>query len=53
MREDPKEQSIRRADCVLGDETFRKRLHGRQARAVQRRRGPPPESEGQAVCISS
>ncbi len=27
--EDPKEQSIRRAECVVGDESFQNRLQGR------------------------
>ncbi len=41
MQEDLKEQSIRRADWVVGDESFQKRLQGHQGRAVQRRRGRP------------
>ena len=51
--EDPKEQSIRRADWVVGDESFQKRLQGHQGRAVQRRRGRPPKSGGQEAGISS
>ena len=51
--EDPKEQSIRRADRVAGDESFQKRLQGHQGRAVQRRRGRPPKSGGQEAGISS
>jgi len=53
MQEDPKEQSIRRADWVVGDETLRMRLQGHQGRAVQRRGGRPPNSEGQEAGISS
>ncbi|MGA7501479.1 MAG: hypothetical protein WBX00_32505, partial [Isosphaeraceae bacterium] len=51
-QEDPKEQSIRRADWVVGDESFQKRLQGHQGRAVQRRRGRPPKSGGQVAGIS-
>ena len=51
--EDPKEQSIRRADWVVGDESFQKRLQGHQGSAVQRRRGRPPKSGGQEAGISS
>ena len=51
-QEDPKEQSIRRADWVVGDESFQKRLQGHQCRAVQRRRGRPPKSGGQVASIS-
>ncbi len=51
--EDPKEQSIRRADWVVGDESFQKRLQGHQGRAVQQRRGRPPKRGGQAAGISS
>ncbi|MGA7498869.1 MAG: hypothetical protein WBX00_19235 [Isosphaeraceae bacterium] len=46
-REDPKEPTIRGADCVVGAESFQKRLEGHQRRAVQRRRGRPPKSGGQ------
>ena len=46
MQEDPKEPSIRRADWVVGDESFQKRLQGQKGRAVQRRRGRPSKSEG-------
>jgi len=53
IQEDPKEQPIRRADWVVGDETFQKRLQGYQGRAVQRRRGRPPKRGGQAADISS
>ena len=53
IQEDPKEQPIRRADWVVGDETFQKRLQGYQGRAVQRRRGRPPKRRGQAADISS
>ena len=53
MQEDPKEQPIRRADWVVGDETFQKRLQGYQGRAVQRRRGRPLKPGGQAAGISS
>ena len=53
IQEDPKEQPIRRADWVVGDETFQKRLQGYQGRAVQRRRGWPPKPGGQAADISS
>ena len=53
MQEDLKEQSIRRADWVVGDESFQKRLQGHQGRAVQRRRGRPPKSGGQGAGISS
>ena len=52
-QEDPKEQTIRRAVRVVGDETFQKRLQGYQGRAVQRRRGRPPKRGGQAADISS
>ena len=45
-REDPKEQSIRRGDWVVGDESFQKQLQGHHGRAVQRRRGRPPKSRG-------
>ncbi len=31
-REDPKEQSIRRADWVVGDESFQKRMQGHQVK---------------------
>ena len=51
--EDPKEQPIRRADWVVGDESFQKRLQGHHGRAVQRRRGRPPKSGGQEAGISS
>ena len=51
--EDPKEQSIRRADWVVGDESFQKRLQDHQGRAVQRRCGRPPKSGGQVASISS
>ena len=52
IQEDPKEQPIHRADWVVGDETFQKRLQGYQGRAVQRRRGRPPKRGGQAADIS-
>ncbi len=51
--EDPKEQSIRRADWVVGDKSFQKRLQGHQGSAVQRRRGRPPKSGGQEAGILS
>ena len=53
LQEDPKEQSIRHADWMVGDETYQMRIQGQQGRAVQRRRGRPPKSEGQEVGISS
>ena len=53
MQEDPKEQPIRRADRVVGDETFQKWLQCYQGRVVQRRRGRPPKPGGQAAGISS
>jgi putative transposase len=53
MGEDPKEQAFLRADWVVGDETFQKRLQVHQGRAVQRRRGRPPKSGGETAGISS
>jgi hypothetical protein len=53
LQKDRKEQSIRHADWVVGDETFQMRFQGHQGRAVQWRRGRPPKSEGHDVGISS
>jgi len=53
IHEDPKEPLIRRADWVVGDETFQKRFHDHRGRAVQRRRGRPPKSGLREAGISS
>jgi putative transposase len=53
MQENRKEQSIRRANWAVGDESFQKRLQGHHGRAVQRRRGRPPKSGEQGAGISS
>jgi hypothetical protein len=53
MGEDPKEQAFLRADWVVGDETFQKRLQVHQGRAVHRRRGRPPKIGGETVGIPS